>query len=791
MSIIETDLGAATAYAEAVEAGYKGTREEFGKLLANFVGSATEVEENRTAVEKIKEELENTVNVFDQHVSDKTDEANKKIKEATDDVKGKAIESVESARDEGKSAIAAAVEEGKKNFVTDKNLEEEGRAADAKAVGDVVGQLKEDLGEIAKQYCGLYFLKGTTKKEYKIARNIKYIEFIGDVDFAGCRVNIVVNTSTVVKRLLIANEDGNIFGVNNGYDEKTGYNYIYLTSDKTKGILIKYDWDNHTENLNELYSNAHIVLTGKNSIPTDINKLYEAANKNIEMDNLVNSDIYAIKTDIYTATNEYIGIDHAGAYLTPIGTINAKQDSSFSVKTYQVIKGETIIIKGNAKLLSDTYPICAFSELDFADGISVEPIKKATTVIKKYYFAFTPTKNGYIHCARSEGYGEIGVYYIQNPVGRMQEFADLLDEKRVKEADVVGTDYEKRYISENGLINIIKNEVFYVAKYHVEAHKTYNIYGKSIAVNADIYPLASFSTSDYDGTTSIETKIIISGDGQSTTKRNYEVLYTPNDDGYIYIAYIADGRSKLNVASTTNVSGLTYKLTNSNNDVVKIQTFGDSITDEVWRADKTTWATLLADLIPQRNIDLMNSAVGGAGIGHGYSNGGGRYPEKTQGNYVYDLMTDGTLRTDNDIVIMFVGTNNWAGNSALGQWGDDTVSTFYGSAKLICDYITKNTKALFIVCTPIGRYNSADEARGTNADGEPVNNQNKTLRDYCDALVKTCHFYGVPVLDLNYDLGWNRNNIKNFSGDGLHPNANSSKYIARIIASEVKRHLGI
>ncbi|WP_448861680.1 DUF2817 domain-containing protein [Dorea sp.] len=151
MSIIETDLGAATAYAEAVEAGYKGTREEFGKLLANFVGSATEVEENRTAVEKIKEELENTVNVFDQHVSDKTDEANKEIKEATDDVKGKAIESVESARDEGKSAIAAAVEEGKKNFVTDKNLEEEGRAADAKAVGDVVGQLKEDLDEVIKE----------------------------------------------------------------------------------------------------------------------------------------------------------------------------------------------------------------------------------------------------------------------------------------------------------------------------------------------------------------------------------------------------------------------------------------------------------------------------------------------------------------------------------------------------------------------------------------------------------------------------------------------------------------
>ena len=34
--MITTDLGAATAYAEAVKQGYKGTREDFGKLLAEF-----------------------------------------------------------------------------------------------------------------------------------------------------------------------------------------------------------------------------------------------------------------------------------------------------------------------------------------------------------------------------------------------------------------------------------------------------------------------------------------------------------------------------------------------------------------------------------------------------------------------------------------------------------------------------------------------------------------------------------------------------------------------------------
>ena len=55
--MITTDLGAVTAYAEAVEQGYEGTKEEFGILLANYAKTAEQVSADRQSVEKMKEEV--------------------------------------------------------------------------------------------------------------------------------------------------------------------------------------------------------------------------------------------------------------------------------------------------------------------------------------------------------------------------------------------------------------------------------------------------------------------------------------------------------------------------------------------------------------------------------------------------------------------------------------------------------------------------------------------------------------------------------------------------------------
>lgn len=53
--MITTDLGLVTAYAEAVAQGYTGTKEEFGKLLANYAKTAEKVAEDKVVAEQAME----------------------------------------------------------------------------------------------------------------------------------------------------------------------------------------------------------------------------------------------------------------------------------------------------------------------------------------------------------------------------------------------------------------------------------------------------------------------------------------------------------------------------------------------------------------------------------------------------------------------------------------------------------------------------------------------------------------------------------------------------------------
>lgn len=52
------NLGAVTAYADAVKQGYKGTREEFGTVMANFADSAAQVAADAQEIRETKENIE-------------------------------------------------------------------------------------------------------------------------------------------------------------------------------------------------------------------------------------------------------------------------------------------------------------------------------------------------------------------------------------------------------------------------------------------------------------------------------------------------------------------------------------------------------------------------------------------------------------------------------------------------------------------------------------------------------------------------------------------------------------
>ena len=164
--MIRTDLGIATAYAEAVSKGYKGTRDEFGQMFVDFGKTAEKVSEDKKAVEQMKASVEETKNSVDttaaefgQNVADKTAEAKAAITEHANTEK----ESAEAAISEAKDAATGAITEAQTS-ATDAiaSAKDSATAEIAKKGTDTlatipedyttlskdVGELKEDLGNV-------------------------------------------------------------------------------------------------------------------------------------------------------------------------------------------------------------------------------------------------------------------------------------------------------------------------------------------------------------------------------------------------------------------------------------------------------------------------------------------------------------------------------------------------------------------------------------------------------------------------------------------------------------------
>lgn len=206
---------------------------------------------------------------------------------------------------------------------------------------------------------------------------------------------------------------------------------------------------------------------------------------------------------------------------------------------------------------------------------------------------------------------------------------------------------------------------------------------------------------------------------------------------------------------------------------LKIQVFGDSISDNTW-GDKKTWVNLLPSRLSEYELTVRNNAIGGSRLTSEYDNG------------VVNVIKNGCLEADNDVIVVFAGTNDWASSIAVGDYLNDNTRNVCGAVKSIIEYITANTTARLIFVLPMQRYNETDKKKTINADGEPLDNKSQTLRDVCNAIQKTCAYYSVPCVDSYSTLGINRLNINDYTIDGLHPNDKGDELIADMICSAIE-----
>ena len=159
---------------------------------------------------------------------------------------------------------------------------------------------------------------------------------------------------------------------------------------------------------------------------------------------------------------------------------------------------------------------------------------------------------------------------------------------------------------------------------------------------------------------------------------------------------------------------------------------------------------------------------------------------------IADLAKDGITP---DIVICFIGANDFGDNVALGSWdggelpAEGKISTFSEAYALMVSKVMKTyPNAEVFVCTLLeatGSYNGMDDVKtGTYPMAFTRDGATVTLHDYNQKIRKIAEALGANVLDM-HSCGITYFNAGSMLGDTLHPNSSGAALMAKKALSEL------
>lgn len=128
-----------------------------------------------------------------------------------------------------------------------------------------------------------------------------------------------------------------------------------------------------------------------------------------------------------------------------------------------------------------------------------------------------------------------------------------------------------------------------------------------------------------------------------------------------------------------------------------------------------------------------------------------------------------------DIITIFGGTNDFTGDSKLGNLGSADISEISGALEVMFNLIqTANPKIEVFVFSPIVRYINNNRTSAYWSDNYVSTNPNlsgKKLPDIVDFIGDVCQYYHINFDNWYWNLGWNPFNFSNYfnSNDGTHP----------------------
>ena len=191
--------------------------------------------------------------------------------------------------------------------------------------------------------------------------------------------------------------------------------------------------------------------------------------------------------------------------------------------------------------------------------------------------------------------------------------------------------------------------------------------------------------------------------------------------------------------------------------------FGDSITwgedGETHEQMKKPYPILVAEALKLKNVE-------------NYGKRGATVTFVTTNKVVMELVQEAPSKAN--IVSVMIGVNDFAGSQQLGELGDTSYGTIYGSLNnLVTQLKEKYKNAYIFFMTPLKQYKSPE----TNSAGYQ-------LSDVANAVKAVCTSRQIPVLDL-YELG-EYSLQTDPKSDGLHP---TQSFIASYIAPKITQFI--
>ena len=210
---------------------------------------------------------------------------------------------------------------------------------------------------------------------------------------------------------------------------------------------------------------------------------------------------------------------------------------------------------------------------------------------------------------------------------------------------------------------------------------------------------------------------------------------------------------KLKIAGKNRDTKSSYKFGRS-----AVTFFGDSIT--VANGVDRPWTTIVANA-------LNTSATKNGWSGTTYTSGSREHSAVDRVDEI----------TNQDLVVVEFGVNDFHYGRPLGEFGDTDTSKFYGALDFVYNkLVTNNPTAKFVIMTPMKNH-----GYGTSPDSFTQNSDGHYQIDYVNAIKQVADKYSLPVLDMYANSGisaMNETHNQKYLFDGLHPNQEGSFIVA-------------